>query len=469
VSNGTSNGHHGANGRLNGVAEKSRLLDDIRHPPQNIEAEMGVIGGILLDNEVVHELAGFLDADDLYRDDHQVIYRAIQELYANGKKIDVITLADELTRREQYKSIGGDDTIARIIESVPHAANALHYGQLVRQKSISRKLIEGANQLLRESYSGTFTAEQLLESAEQFVFAVGQHRQTGQPVHLRDILAGVMDRITARTQTGLVGISTGFRDLDDMVGGFTPGQFTIIAARPSMGKTALGLNIAERAAMQGVPTMFVSLEMSKEEIGERSLVGYSRIDGHKVRTGKGLSLEDLEALGSAREKLQNSPLTIDDAPSTTVAKIAAACRRHKAKHGLGLLVVDYIQLIEPGGDTAQGANRQEQVAAISRRLKALPRELKIPAIVLSQLNREGEKRQDKRPNISEIRESGAIEQDADLILLLHRPEYYNANDQPGTAELDVKKNRNGRTGLVKLTFLKHLARFEDLGYGEPVF
>jgi replicative DNA helicase len=446
--------------------EPATLTD--RLPPQNLEAEQGVLGSILLDNEVLHDVVTFLNVHDFYRDAHQVIYRAICDLYDQGKAIDAITLADELTRRDQFKAVGGDETLSQILGSVPHAANAVYYAQIVQQKAISRQLIEGANQILRDGYSNNFTAEELLESAERLIYDIAEDKTKGDTVDLKDVVKTAMARIAARSESKhpVTGVATGFFDLDDITGGFQPEQLIILAARPSMGKTALALNACDHAGVElKTPVLFVSLEMGQIELAERLLCARSRVDGHKLRTGQNLGTREMTLLGKGYDELISAPIFIDDTPARNMLQITANARRLKLRQNLGLIVVDYIQLID-SEDSRD--SRQEQIAKISRRLKTLARELKVPVIALSQLNRAVENREDRRPRMADLRESGAIEQDADLVLLLHRPEYYDPNEQPGIAELIVAKNRNGATGSVKLTFLKNITRFENLAVAEPI-
>ncbi len=434
-----------------------------RLPPQNIEAEQGVLGGILLDNDVLHEVVPLLRTEDFYRDS-QIIYRAIRDLYDLGRPIDPIILSDELRRREEYDKIGGDETLHQILSTVPHAANTRYYAGIVREKSIGRQIIESANEILREGYSNTLTADELLESAERRIFQIAEERASGETVELRDVVTKAMDRIALRSEERhpITGIASGYYDLDDLTGGFQGSQLVILAARPSMGKTALALNICEHVAVNlKTAVLFVSLEMGQLELAERLLAARSRVDGHKLKTGKGLGTREMTLLGKGYDELRSSPLFIDDTPARNMLQITANARRLKLRQQIGLIVVDYIQLID--AETSDGRDsRQEQIAKISRRLKTLARELSVPVIALSQLNRGVENREDRRPRMADLRESGAIEQDADLVLLLHRPEYYDPNDQPGIAELILAKNRNGATGTIKMTFLKNLMRFENL-------
>jgi replicative DNA helicase len=431
-------------------------------PPQNLEAERKVLGGILLDNDVLHEVIPILKADDFYRDSHQTIFRAICELYDLGKAVDGLTLAEELIRRGDYDSVGGDETLAEIANSVPHAANAKYHAEIVREKSISRKLIEGATEIIRDGYSNRMTAKELLEVAENKIFQIAEDQIKGDTHDIREVVTQAMEQISLRAEGRhtVHGIATGFYELDDMLGGFQPGQLIILAARPSMGKTAFALNICDHAAVENKTcTLFVSLEMGRVELAERLLWARARVDGSRLRTGHNLGTRELTLLGKAYNEFSQSPIFIDDTPARDVLQITASARRLKMRNNLGMIVLDYIQLVD-SEDSRD--SRQEQIAKISRRLKALARSLKIPVIALSQLNRAVENREDRRPRMADLRESGAIEQDADIVLLLHRPEYYDPNDQPGIAEVIVAKNRNGPTGREMLTFLKNITRFENL-------
>jgi replicative DNA helicase len=433
-----------------------------RLPPQNLGAEQSVLGAILLDNDVLHEVVPILKVEDFYRDNHQILFRIIRELYDQGKPIDLIILAEELERRQEFEKVGGMETLAQVARDVPHAVNARYYAQIVREKAVARELIDAANEILREGYSNTHTADDLLELAERRVFTIAEDQATGETVELRDIVTDAMERIARRSEERhpVTGVATGYFELDDITGGFQPAQLVILAARPSMGKTALALNICEYAAVElKKAVLFVSLEMGQLELAERLLCARSRIDGHKLRTGKGLGTREMTLLGKGYEELRAAPLFIDDTAARNMLQITANARRLKLRQKLGLVVVDYIQLV----DAEEGReSRQEQIAKISRRLKTLARELEVPVIALSQLNRAVENREDRRPRMADLRESGAIEQDADLVLLLHRPEYYDPNDQPGIAELIIAQNRAGATGTVKLTFLKNIMRFENM-------
>jgi replicative DNA helicase len=461
------NGHSRGQGH-SGKSEPGSPLTD-RLPPHNLEAEQGVLGSVLLDNDILHEVVPLLNVEDFYRDAHQVIYRAIRDLYNLGRAIDAITLADELTRRDQFSAIGGDELVSQIMGTVPHAGHGVYYAQIVREKSISRQLIESANEILREGYSNNFTAQDLLESAERRIFNIAEDQVKGETVELQDVVKEALDRIIKRGegQHPITGLATGFFDLDDITGGFQPEQLVIVAARPSMGKTALALNICDHVAVElKVPVLLISLEMGRLELAERLLCARSKVDGHKLRTGKNFGQTDMVHLSNANTLLLPAPLFIDDTPARNMLQITASARRLKLRKDLGLILVDYIQLID---SEASRDSRQEQIAKISRRLKTLARELGVPVIALSQLNRAAESREDRRPRMADLRESGALEQDADIVLLLHRPDYYDQNDRPGIAELIVAKNRNGATKTIELTFLKNYTRFENLAtIAEPI-
>jgi replicative DNA helicase len=456
------------NGSGRGNQPDSAALGD-RLPPHNLEAEQGVLGSILLENEVLHDVIGFLRIEDFYRDTHQVMYSAIRDMYEKRKGIDAVTLADELKRRGQFEQVGGNDALAEITGSVPHAANGKYYAEIVKEKSVNRQLIEYATEILREGYSNQFTADALLESAEKKIFGIAEDQVRGDILELNEVMALAMGRIDRRAGSphAVSGVASGFADLDDITWGFEPGQLIVVAGRPSMGKTALALNICDHAAVNlKVPVLFISLEMGHLEIAERLLCSRSRVDSYRIRTGKGLSVDDFRELTKAFKELGHGQILIDDTPSRNMLQITATARRLRLRKEIGLILVDYIQLID-SEDSRD--SRQEQIAKISRRLKTMARDLKVPVIALSQLNRAVENREDRRPRMADLRESGAIEQDADIVLLLHRPEYFDPNDHPGIAELIVAKNRNGKTDTVNLTFLKKLMRFENLAtVAEPV-
>lgn len=430
-----------------------------RMPPQNVEAEKGVIGSVLLDNSAMNEVAMILKPEDFFRDAHRTIYQAILAIYDAGKPFDLLIVAESLGGA--YKSLGGDDTLADILGSVQHSANAAYYAGIVKQKAIGRALIEASNETLRECYSGDFTAEQLLESNERRAFAINESDANGDTVGAAEIVDLAMQRVATRENGEVSGVSTGFADADDMTDGLQPGNLVVVAARPGVGKTSYGLNVADYVSTAGgVATLFVSLEMNRAELGERLLSSRARIDNYRLKNPSEMTHRDRQALGQANGVLRSARLFIDDTPIRTVTQIAANARRIRSRHELGLIIVDYIQLID--GQRIRGESRQEEVARISKRLKGMARELAVPVMILAQLNRESEKRDDRRPRLADLRESGQIEADADVVVLLHRPEMYKPDDRPGEADFIVAKNRNGATGTVKLAYLKSYTRFETL-------
>ena len=433
-----------------------------RLPPQNIEAEQGVLGAILLDNDVLHDIVPMLRADNFWRDDHQIIFRAIRELYDVGKPVDTTLIAEELSRRGELERIGGLETIRDLVTRIPHAANAKFHAGIVREKAITRDVISSAREIIEEGYSNTLTADALVENAERRIFGIAEENVTGETVPLNTILAKAMDAIEQRAtdKHAFSGIGTGFYELDDKTNGFQPGQVVIIAARPGVGKTAFALNICEHVAIdQKKGVLFISLEMGQLELAERMLAARSKVDGDKLRKGN-LGFREMKLLGEGYDMLRNAPIFIDDTPARNMLQITANARRLKMREHIGLVVLDYIQLVDSEGDGRE--SRQEQIAKISRRLKTLARELEVPVIALSQLNRNVENREDRRPRLSDLRESGAIEQDADIVLMLHRPDVYDPNDRPGVAECIIHKNRSGATGSIDLTWLKSITRFENL-------
>ncbi len=447
-----------------------------RLPPQNLEAEKGVLGSILLANEALDEVAELLRAEHFYNDAHQRVFGAIHHLYESGVRgIDAVTLAEELERRGELREIGGVPYVAELLDAVPHAAHARYYARIVRDKWIQRSLVYACTEVLRDCYESATETEQLLEKAEQSVFRILEQQETIQKFAIGDILIDAFDKINERLEKEgtISGLGTGFTDLDEKTNGLQPSELIVIAARPSMGKTAFVCNLAEASAdksRRGV--LLFSLEQSKVELAERFLCIRARINGHRLRAGE---LDDVERhqLMQASSELSELPLFIDDQPGRSISQIAALSRRMKRQHNLGLVIIDYLQLIEPED---RRAPREQQVAQITRRLKFLAKELHIPVIALAQLNRgvETRKEGDKRPRLADLRESGSIEQDADLVMLLHRPEVYMAPDDPdlvqkkGLAEVIIAKNRSGPVGLVNLTWRSEFMRFENFsGLIEP--
>lgn len=435
--------------------------DPLRLPPQNLDAERGVLGSILLLNEAIDEVGESLRADHFYHDAHHKIYAAIHDLYENNiRGIDPVTLAEELERRGELEEIGGAAYVIQILESVPHAAHVRYYAGIVREKWMQRTLITACTDILSDCYEPQGSVDDLLQTAERRVFSIVEQQEDTSNIAIGDILMEAFDRIDERmsNEGTVAGITTGFADLDLQTTGLQPTELIILAARPSMGKTAFVCNIAEavaRVAKKGV--MLFSLEQSNLELAERFLCITARVNGHDLRTGN-LSDEQRDQLAAASDELHNLPLFIDDKPARTMSQIAAISRRQHRKEPLGVIIVDYLQLIEP---EEKHIPREQQIASISRRLKFLAKELRVPVIALSQLNRGVELREDKRPRLADLRESGSIEQDADKVMFLHRPDAYDPNDRPGEAEVVIAKHRSGPTGIVKLTWRGEFMRFEN--------
>ena len=452
-----------AKGRRN-KKESSAIEILQRQQPFDLEAEMGVIGSVLLLPEVSDDIAS-LRADDFYDDANRKIYEALRDMHDSGEKIDITLLVSKLRTSGDYEKVGGAAYLAKLSASVPNAAHAVYYADIVTEKAVYRKLIASSTEILRDSYEQTSTAKELCAQAEQKIFAIMDGR-SAQSVHsISDVLHEAMDRMEARLRddydTG--GAESGFAQFDEMTGGLHSGELIILAARPSMGKTALAMNIGEYVSItQQLPVLFVSLEMSGIELADRMLCSLARVNGHRLRNGT-ISSDDRERLIRKANEISQAPLFVDDSPSRTVSEIAAAARRIKRREGsLGLIVIDYLQLIEP--DNSRDP-RQEQVAKIARRLKGIARELEVPLLCLSQLNRQAEDSKDHRPRLSHLRESGAIEQDADVVMFVHREEYYHRGDEraqfAGQAEIIISKQRNGPIGDVELTWEADFTRFSD--------
>lgn len=435
-------------------------VDENTRPPVNIEAEFGTLSGMVLDNSKIDDVLAFLQPDDFYRDTNQMVFRAIRGLWGGGKVVDGITLADELERRGEFHAIGGDDGLGRIIKSAPSAANTIFYAQIVKQKAISRTLLAVAERIRQDAYSANFTAEELLASAERALFEVAD-QNSGQKEYsvLADTIGGTVDRIFERQNGRRVeGVPSGWRELDDVTGGFKSGQLIYLAARTSMGKTALALNVIANVATESqIAVLVFSLEMEEEELKERLIATVAEVDGDKIQALNTMDDQDYYRVAMARDHLkQAAKIIIDDTPSRNVYQIASAARRAKAKHGVGLIVVDQIQLVEPEN---RRESRQLQIGVISRRLKILARELGVPILVLSQLNRGPEDREGHRPRLSDLRESGDQEQDADIVLLIHRDDYYDKDKNRGEAVLIVAKNRSGRRTDVEMGYVARIMKF----------
>jgi replicative DNA helicase len=438
-----------------------------RVPPSNLDAERSVLGSLLLMNEAIDEVAEFLTSHHFYNDRHQAIYAAVHELYEAGVRgIDVVTLSEQLEKRQKLEHVGGPAYLLEILQSVPHAAHAKYYATIVREKAIQRSLIAACTEVLRDCYDAEKPVDEILQCAEQSVFRILEQQEAGEKITIDQILLDAWARIEerARFDGGPTGLPSGFTDLDSKTSGFQPSELIILAARPSMGKTALVCNFAEAIAESGHGVLIFSLEQSRLELAERLLCIRAKVDSHRLRSGL---MDDAERhrLMVASSELNEMPLFIDDRPGRTVSQISAIARRLKRQHKLGIVIVDYLQLVEPEDKKAP---REQQIAYISRRLKFIAKELDIPVIALAQLNRGVELREDKRPRLADLRESGAIEQDADLISFLHRPSAYDPEDRPGEAEVIIAKHRSGPTGIVTLAWRPQYMRFEDYAGGsEP--
>ena len=436
-----------------------------RQLPRNLDAEKAVLGSILLLPEVFDEVALILRGRDFYDDANRCIYEHLLQMHDGGQTIDPMLLVERLRTADQYEKIGGAAYLAEVGQQVPTAAHAEYYARIVADKSVLRSLIHAGTDILQDAYDPTAETRELLSKAEERVFGILESRTTGELSMISDVLQESLDRIDARMdhKHAYGGLETGFDDYDQLTGGLQKSELIILAARPSMGKTALAMNIAEHVTLKvRVPVLFISLEMSALELGDRLLCSVAEVNGHRLRNGTVTSEERRKLVQSAAEVSQ-APLFIDDSPSRTLTEIAANARRLKRREGLGLVVIDYLQLIEPDNPRDP---RQEQVAKIARRLKGLARELDTPVLCLAQLNRQVEATRDNKPQLSHLRESGAIEQDADVVMFVHREEYFQNNEEDreqyrGEADLLIRKQRNGPTGDVKLAWIHEFTRFRS--------
>jgi len=431
-----------------------------RLPPQNLEAEQGMLGAILIDNDAISDVIPLVDTDHLYRDSHQRIFQAVLDLYLAGKPVDLIILSDELARRGELDQVGGIDALTSLVASVPSSANARYHAGIVREKATARRLIESANAILRDGYSNNYTADQLIESAERSIFAVADGQSDDRLVKGPIAALAAMDQFSSCQTVGRpVGVTTGIPELDNIIGGLAPGRLYIIGARPSIGKTALAMNILDHATVHcRVPSLIFSMEMGYVELATRRLQSFARISSDILSGKIKATADDWERVGNAYNTIKDSPLDYDETPHQTVTKIMSRVRREKIRSNLGLVVIDYIQLMNGDGGRE---SRQEQITGISRRLKEMARDVGVPVVVLSQLNRKSEDRTDQTPRMSDLRESGSIEQDADVVILLHRPEFYDPNDRPGEALAIIAKQRNGPTGTIRLRYRKSFMKFES--------
>lgn len=435
-------------------------------PPQNVEAEAAVLGAVLVNKEAMDKVADLVTDSDFYRQDHQTIFRAILRLYDKRSPIDLVTLTNELESLSQLDQVGGAAYLAGLVNAVPTALHVTHYAEIVRQKAVLRRVLLAGQKISQLGYEEDREVQEVMDEAEKALFDVSHELVKDNFLPIADILASSFDRIDRlhREKGVLRGVSTGFRDLDNRLSGLQPSDLIILAARPSMGKTTFALNIALNAAVKSkTPTGFFSLEQSKEQIVDRLICAQAMVDGWKLRTGN-LSEDDFPAIGMAMGTLAEAPLFIDDSPMLTPLEIRTRARRLKAEHNLGLIVVDYLQLLDSNrGSGTYENNRVQQVSEISRSLKGLARELDVPVVALSQLSRAVESRDKKMPQLSDLRDSGSIEQDADVVMFLYREDYYDRDtERKGITDVLIRKHRNGPIGEVELHFRAEQSRFFDV-------
>ena len=433
-----------------------------RIPPHNEEAERCVLGAAMLSKDAMFDVIEEVKADDFYNENHKEIFNAIMDLYRDNKPVDMLTVCEELKTKKALEMVGGRAYIAALTTGVPSTTNAGEYAKIVSEKASLRALINTAEDIMNKGYEGKDDTQDILNFAESGIFQIGQKRQKSDYTPIQDVLLRNVEIIDAnsRNQGKTVGIPTGFKDLDNLTSGLHRSDLIILAARPAMGKTAFALNIAQQTATKaGASVLIFSLEMSKEQLGQRLLAIQARVEMQKLKTGS-LERKDWDRLNMALDELHSSKIFIDDTPGVSIMEMRNKCRRLKAEHGLDLVVIDYLQLMQGDG---RSDNRQQEISAISRNLKLLAREMDCPVIVLSQLSRAVEQRTDHRPILSDLRESGSIEQDADIVIFLYRDDYYNPDntDKHGICEVNLAKHRSGPTDKVELTWVERYTKFSD--------
>jgi len=442
-------------------------LDALKLPPHSLEAEQSVLGGLLLDNEAVDKIGDAIADADYYSEAHRLIYQHIVRLISESKPADVVTVSESLASSQKLDYVGGLAYLGALVQNVPTAANIRHYAAIVRERSILRQLAATAGDIADSAYNPMGrSAKEVLDQAEAKVLHIAEQGSRGQAVfaEIGKLLAEVVDRIEVLFNrddpSDVTGVPTGFSDVDRMTSGLQPGDLIVVAGRPSMGKTAFALNVGEHVALKaGMPVAVFSMEMGAQQLALRLIGSVGRLDQHKLRTGR-LANEDWEKLTAALGQLNEAPILIDDSPALNAIEVRSRARRLQKQYGkLGLVIVDYLQLMQA---STTGENRATEISEISRAMKSLAKELKVPVMALSQLNRSLEQRPNKRPVMSDLRESGAIEQDADVILFIYRDEVYNADTQDkGVAEIIIGKQRNGPIGTIRLTFIGEYTRFEN--------
>jgi len=442
--------------------QKPASVETLRVPPHNLEAEQAILSALMIDADAVGRVIEILVPDDFYRESHRKIFLGMLSLYEKSQPTDLLMISDELKKKGELEDVGGSSYLSLLVDYLPSSANVASYAHIVKEKAIMRGLITAATEIISQSFQEVDNIDRFLDTAEQIIFQISEKRIKQSFYPVKEIVKESFKAIESLYEKKelLTGVPSGFRDLDRLTCGLQPADLIIVAGRPSMGKTAFALNIAEYAACEKkICSAVFSLEMSKEQLVQRMLCGMGKVDGSKLRGGF-LKESDWPKLTRAAGKLSEAPLFIDDTPALSVLEVRAKARRLKKEHKLGLIVVDYLQLMRSSGHVE---SREREISEISRSLKALAKELYVPVIALSQLNRGVENRSDRRPQLSDLRESGAIEQDADVIAFIYRDEVYNKNTaDKGIAEILISKQRNGPIGSVRLAFLNEYTRFEDL-------
>ncbi len=432
-----------------------------RIPPHNAEAERSVLGAAMLDKDVLSEILEEVKAEDFYNENHKEIFQAIWELYRDNSPVDMLTVCEELKRRKALDMVGGRAYIATLTAEVPSTANAAEYAKIVAEKATLRQMIKTSEDITEKGYEAKMDAAEILDYAESGIFSIAQRRQKNDYAKIQDVLLENLRIIdeASKNKDKIVGIPTGFKELDEKTSGLQRSDLVIVAARPAMGKTAFALNIAQQSAVKaGSSVIIFSLEMGKEQLGQRLLAMQARVEMQKLKQGD-LDRTDWDRISMASNDLNGTKIVIDDTPGISLMEMRNKCRRLKAEQGLDLVVVDYLQLMKFDG---KADSRQQEISAISRNMKLLAREMDCPVIVLSQLSRAPEQRPDKRPILSDLRESGSIEQDADIVIFLYRDDYYNSETEtPGVCEINIAKHRSGPTGKIELTWVSRYTKFSD--------
>ena len=444
---------------------KNNAAEFERTPPQDVIAEQSVLGGMLLSKDAISDVVEILRERDFYRPAHELIYDAIVDLYGRGEPADPVTVSAELTKRGDLVRVGGAPYLHTLISSVPTAANAGYYAKIIRERAIMRRLVEAGTKIVQLGYTDEGEVDDAVDQAQAEVYAVTERRESEDYVQLSELLPAAYDEIE-KISSGVAGegVKTGFKDLDALTNGFHPGNMIVLAARPAVGKSTLGLDIARYASIHKRETSVIfSLEMSRSEITMRMLSAEARVPLNNIRSGQ-LGEEEWAKMARRMGEISDAPLFIDDSPNLSLMEIRAKSRRLKQRHDLKLIVIDYLQLMTSG---KRVENRQQEVSEFSRQLKLLAKELNVPVVAISQLNRSPEQRSDKKPMLSDLRESGSIEQDADVVILLHREDLYDSQNRSGEADLIVAKHRNGPTRTITVSAQLHLARFTDMAANFP--